>query len=173
MELSNALKELEEEFDDSAENEEELGNYVQLVSFILDDVEYGVDILNVYEIQKMHQIARLPNSSSFIKGIINLRGDVIPVVDVRARFNLTAVEPTEFSRIIVVDTNGKKLGLFVDDVRKVVRIPENNVSPPSDIITGLSDEFIQGIGRLKDRLIVILNMIGIADDSKDTLEGQM
>ncbi|MCL2025364.1 MAG: chemotaxis protein CheW [Leptospirales bacterium] len=142
--------------------EEELTDVIQLVSFALEDVEYGVDILHVYEIQKIHQIAHLPNSPDFIKGILNLRGDVIPVVDLRIRFGLEVAEPTEFSRIIIIETNNKKIGLLVDNVRKVIRVPEANVSPPSDIITDLSEEFIQGIGRLQDSLIIILNITNIA-----------
>jgi purine-binding chemotaxis protein CheW len=169
MELKNLAKDVNEQLETEDEVvEEELGNVIQLVSFVLDDVEFGIDILSVVEIQKMHQIAHLPNSPDFIKGIINLRGNVIPVVDVRLRFSLDPAEPTEFSRIIVIDTNGKKIGLYVDNVRKVVRIPESNVAPPSDLITDISDEFIQGIGRMKEHLIVILKMVGITDDSTKT-----
>ena len=165
MELKETMKNLDESIPDIEGNlpgvEDENINVVQLVNFTLDDVEYGVDILNVHEIQKVHQIAHLPNSPDFIKGILNLRGDVIPVVDLRLRFGLKAAERTELSRIIIIDTNGKKIGLFVDNVRKVIRIPEANVSPPSDLLTDLSEEFIQGIGRLHDRLIIILNITSI------------
>lgn len=176
MELKKVTNNLNESMADNIEDgssiasiaEEELANIVQLVSFVLGDAEYGVNILNVYEIQKVHQIAHLPNSPDFIKGILNLRGDVIPIVDLRIRFGLEESEVTDLSRIIVIDTNGKKIGLLVDNVRKVVRIPEANVSPPSDIITDLSEEFIQGIGRLPDNLIIILNMTSIAGNAEDT-----
>ena len=163
--LNGSMTNIEDNLPDM---EDERINVVQLVSFALDDVEYGVDILNVYEIQKVNQIAHLPNSPDFIKGILNLRGDVIPVVDLRIRFGLKVTEPTEFSRIIIIDTNNKKIGLFVDNVRKVIRIPETNVSPPSDLITDLSEEFIQGIGRLQDHLVIILNIASIttAEESK-------
>ena len=176
MELKEAMNNLNEpvaeiEDDNLQAAEEELVNVVQLVGFVLDDVEYGVDILNVYEIQKVHQIAHLPNSPDYIKGILNLRGDVIPVVDLRIRFGLRTVEATEFSRIIVIDTDGKKIGLFVDNVRKVIRIPEANVSQPSDlIITDLSEEFIRGIGRMQEHLIVILNVTNIAGAAEETKE---
>ena len=172
MELKETANNLDEQMADLERGllaaEEELTDVIQLVSFALDDVEYGVDILNVYEIQKMPQIAHLPNSPDFIKGILNLRGDVIPVVDLRIRFGIEAVEPTDFSRIIIIETENKKIGLFVDNVRKVVRVPLTNVSPPSDIITDLSEEFIDGIGRLQDSLIIILNITNIAaaEDTK-------
>ncbi|HOK01963.1 MAG TPA: chemotaxis protein CheW [Spirochaetota bacterium] len=137
----------------SAENVE-----IQLVSFMLDDVEYGVDILQVHEILRYPEITRLPNTPKFIKGVINLRGNVIPVVDVRIRFGFPKGKITDLTRIIVVETSGKQVGLLVDNVYQVVRIPLANVDPPSELITGVSEDFITGIGRFQDRLIVILNM---------------
>jgi len=131
---------------------------IQLVSFMLDEVEYGVDILKVHEILRYPEITRLPNTPPFIKGVINLRGNVIPVVDVRIRFGFPKGKITDLTRIIVVETSGKQVGLLVDNVYQVVRIPMTNVDPPSELITGVSEDFITGIGRLKDRLIVILNM---------------
>lgn len=134
------------------------GEVIQLVSFMLDEVEYGVDILAVHEILRYPEITRLPNTPRFIKGVINLRGNVIPVVDVRLRFGFPKGRITDLTRIIVVETGGKHVGLLVDNVYQVVRIPVINVDPPSDLIIGVSEEFISGIGRLKDRLIVLLNM---------------
>jgi len=134
------------------------GEVIQLVSFMLDEVEYGVDILRVHEILRFPDMTRLPNTPEFIKGVINLRGNVIPVVDVRIRFGFPRGEITDLTRIIVVETGGKQVGLLVDNVYQVVRIPVANVDPPSELITGVSEDFITGIGRLKDRLIVILNM---------------
>ena len=172
MESKEVVNNLNEPMPDAEDNlsidGEELADVVQLVSFVLEDVEYGVDILNVHEIQKVNQIAHLPNSPDFIKGILNLRGDVIPVIDLRTRFGLEAADVTEFSRIIVAYIDGKKIGLLVDNVRKVVRIPEANVSPPSDLITDLSEEFVQGIGRLEDSLIIILNMTNIVGGAEET-----
>ena len=131
---------------------------IQLVTFLLDDVEYAVNILNVHEILRIPNITRLPNSPDFIKGVINLRGNVIPVVDVRTRFGFPSAEYTDLTRIIVIETEGKQVGLLVDNVYQVVRIPETSVDPPSDLISGVSEDFIKGIGRFEDRLIVILNM---------------
>lgn len=131
---------------------------IQLVSFMLDEVEYGVDILSVHEILRYPEMTRLPNTPKFIKGVINLRGNVLPVVDVRLRFGFPKGSITDLTRIIVVETGGKQVGLLVDNVYQVVRIPVANVDPPSELITGVSEEFVSGIGRLKDRLIVLLNM---------------
>lgn len=153
-------------------NSEELldSEVLQLVSFMLDEVEYGVDILCVHEILRFPDITRLPNTPEFIKGVINLRGNVIPVVDVRIRFGFPTGEITDLTRIIVIETNGKQVGLLVDNVHQVVRIPVVSIDPPSELITGVSEDFISGIGRLKDRLIVILNMsniIFLEDESGD------
>ncbi|HSA15533.1 MAG TPA: chemotaxis protein CheW [Spirochaetota bacterium] len=134
------------------------GDVLQIVSFLLDDVEYGVDILAVHEILRYPDITRLPNTPEFIKGVINLRGNVIPVVDVRLRFGLSTAEVTDLTRIIVIESEGKEVGLLVDNVYQVVRLPETHVDQPSELIEGVSEEFIKGIGRLKDRLIVILNL---------------
>lgn len=140
------------------EDQESLGTIIQLVSFMLDDVEYGTDILAVHEILRMPDITRLPNAPAYIRGVINLRGNVIPVVDVRERFNLSRAKITDLTRIIVVEIGEKLVGLLVDNVHQVVRMPEKNIDPPSDLIEGVSEEFIKGIGRLQDRLIIILNL---------------
>jgi purine-binding chemotaxis protein CheW len=148
----------------SGEDEEEVvseGSIIQLVSFVLEDVEYGVDILAVHEILRFPEITRLPNTPNFIKGVINLRGNVIPVVDVRKRFGFSRARITDLTRIIVIETTDKLTGLMVDNVHQVVRISRNNVDPPSELIEGVSEEYIWGIGRLKDRLIVILNLSNI------------
>ena len=145
--------------DEESFGEEEL---IQLVSFfLLNDIEYGIDILTVHEILTMRDITRLPNVPSFIKGVINLRGNVIPVVDVRERFNFPKGDITDLTRIIVVETNGKLVGLIVDNVHQVVRLPLNNIDSPTGFFQGVSDEFLSGVGRLKDRLIIILNLNNI------------
>jgi len=137
------------------------GRVVQLVSFMLDDVEYGIDILSVHEILRFPEMTRLPNTPPFIKGVINLRGNVIPVVDMRIRFGFPEGSITDLTRIIVVETGGKQVGILVDNVYQVVRLPVASIDPPSELITGISEDFISGIGRLRDRLIVLLNMTQI------------
>ncbi|MCU0846783.1 MAG: chemotaxis protein CheW [Spirochaetes bacterium] len=137
------------------------GRIIQLVSFLLDEVEYGVDILAVHEILRFPDLTRLPNTPEYIKGVINLRGNVIPIVDVRQRFGYKDAQVTDLTRVIVIETTEKLVGLLVDNVYQVVRIPESHIDPPSELIEGVSEEYITGIGRLKDRLIVILNISNI------------
>ena len=173
MDLNELLKKQKDEevTDEIAEIDgEELQsdvNIIQLVSFVLDGVEYGVDILSVHEILRIPDITRLPNTPPFIKGVINLRGNVLPVVDVRKRFGFPKGKITDLTRIIVIETEGKQVGLLVDNVHQVVRIPDTNVDPPSDLLEGVSEDFITGIGRLKDRLIVLLNMNNIIFDEDE------
>jgi purine-binding chemotaxis protein CheW len=161
--------------DASKETEEAAveGNIVQLVSFLLDDVEYGIDILQVHEIIRIPDITRLPNTPPYIKGVINLRGSVIPVVDMRERFSLPQGKITELTRIIVIETIDKLVGLWVDNVYQVVRLPVRSIDPPSELIEGISEEFIKGIGRLHNRLIVILNLDGILFSKTEKTSGQV
>jgi purine-binding chemotaxis protein CheW len=161
MDINKFIKSKESESKEASETAAEEAiesEVIQFVSFMLDDVEYGVDILSVHEILRYPELTRLPNTPNFIKGVINLRGNVLPVVDVRLRFGFPKGNITDLTRIIVVETGGKQVGLLVDNVYQVVRIPVVNVDPPSELMTGVSEEFISGIGRLKDRLIVLLNM---------------
>jgi purine-binding chemotaxis protein CheW len=134
---------------------------LQLVSFKLDEIEYGIDILSVHEILRIPEITRLPNTPEYIKGVINLRGNVIPVVDIRLRFGMQQVALTELSRIIVVEIGEKRVGLLVDNVYQVIRLSRSRIDEPHDLIEGISTEFISGIGRLQDRLIVILRLDNI------------
>jgi len=134
---------------------------IQLVSFKLDKIEYGIDILSVHEILRIPEITRLPNAPEYIKGVINLRGNVIPVVDIRMRFGMPSVPVTELSRIIVVEIGEKLVGLIVDNVYQVIRLSRSRIDEPHELIEGISTEFINGIGRLQDRLIVILRLDNI------------
>jgi len=167
MDISDIISrenEINIDSDHDVENDQDVlsdGTIIQLVSFMIDDVEYAVDILVVHEILRMPEITRLPNCPDFIMGVINLRGNVIPVVDVRTRFGFEVAGATDLSRIIVVETGEKLVGLFVDSVHQVVRITENSIDSASEMIDGISDIFISGIGRYRNRLIIILNLDNI------------
>jgi purine-binding chemotaxis protein CheW len=131
---------------------------VQMVGFSIEDVTYGINILSVHEIQRIPEFTRLPNTPNFILGVINLRGSVIPVVDIRLRFGLPTVSATEQSRIIVIEVNAKIIGLQVDNVSQVIRVNEENIDPPSDLLEGVSDKFISGVARMPEGLMVILSL---------------
>ncbi len=134
------------------------GDLNQLISFIVGEEEYGLDILRVKEVIRIREITRLPQAPSFVKGIINLRGDVIPIIDLRDRFGLEHREYTQTTRVIVVDVDGKLVGMVVDAASQVVRIQADQIEPPPPIVGGLSVEYIKGVGKLEERLVILLNI---------------
>lgn len=159
--MNNELLNIASKTAESVVDEADSLDILQLVSFKLDEIEYGIDILSVHEILRIPEITRLPNTPEYIKGVINLRGNVIPVVDIRLRFGMQQVALTELSRIIVVEIGEKLVGLLVDNVHQVIRLSRLRIDEPHDLIEGISTEFISGIGRLQDRLIVILRLDNI------------
>ncbi len=134
------------------------GELNQLISFIVGQEEYGLDILLVKEVIRIREITRLPKAPRFVKGIINLRGDVIPIIDLRDRFGLEHREYSQTTRVIVVDVEGKLVGMVVDAASQVVRIPGDQIDPPPPIVGGLSAEYIKGVGKLEERLVILLNI---------------
>lgn len=159
--MNNELLNIASKTSESVIDDTDSLDILQLVSFKLDEIEYGIDILSVHEILRIPEITRLPNTPEYIKGVINLRGNVIPVVDIRLRFGMQQVGLTELSRIIVVEIGEKLVGLLVDNVYQVIRLSRSRIDEPHDLIEGISTEFISGIGRLQDRLIVILRLDNI------------
>ena len=131
---------------------------LQLVSFKIGNEEFGVDILKVQEINKMVAVTKVPNSPSFVEGVINLRGKVIPIVDLRTRLGLEKVEQTKDTRIIVVDVDSRIIGFIVDSVSEVLRIPVNITEAPPEIATGVNSEFIKSVGKLDDRLLILIDL---------------
>jgi len=131
---------------------------LQLVSFIIGDEEFGVDILKVQEINRMLEVTRVPNSPPYIEGVINLRGKVIPIIDLRTRFSIPKKECGKDTRIIVIELEGKVVGFIVDAVREVLRIPQSITEPPPHMIAGIDAEYITAIGKLKDRMIILLDL---------------
>lgn len=134
------------------------GELLQLVSFEVGDEEYAVPILSVQEINRMMQITRVPKSPPFVEGVINLRGKIIPVIDLRKRFGLAELENCDDVRIIVVEVAGRVIGFTVDRVNEVLRINPGIVEPPPSMVCGLDTEYVQGVGKLEDRLLILLNL---------------
>ncbi len=130
---------------------------VQVVAFTMGEEEFACDIQVVSEVIKMLKVTPLPQSLEFIEGVINLRGEVIPVIDLRRRFGMEEVERTKESRIIVVEVEGRMVGLIVDSVSEVIRLPEKQIQEaPEQLAKGRSD-LISGVGKVDDRLLIILN----------------
>ena len=131
---------------------------MQLVVFDLASEGYGVDIGAVREIIRLQDITRVPRTPSFVEGVITLRGKVIPVIDLRKRFGLPVSEQNTENRIVVVDIGGQDIGVVVDAVAEVLRISTGSVEPPSSVITGADSEYLLGIAKLEDRLIILLDL---------------
>ncbi|MDW8002892.1 MAG: chemotaxis protein CheW [Deltaproteobacteria bacterium] len=131
---------------------------LQLVTFKIGNEEFGVDILKVQEINKMMNITRIPNAPEYVEGVINLRGKIVPVVDLRKRLNFPQRPYDKNTRIIVVELDGMILGFIVDSVSEVLRIPESTVEPPPAMVSGIESEYVEGIGRIGDRLLILLEL---------------
>lgn len=134
---------------------------LQLVTFRLGKEEFSMDILKVQEIIRHMDLTRVPRTPDFVDGVINLRGRVIPVLDLRKRFGLPEGERTNETRIIVVDVDNRTVGLKVDAVSEVLRLPADTVEPPPSWVTGIESDYIKGVGKLDGRLIILLDVAKI------------
>jgi purine-binding chemotaxis protein CheW len=132
-------------------------NELQLVIFRLAKEEYGLPITKVQEINRLVPITKLPQTPSFMEGIINLRGRIIPIVDLRKRFGVAVKDYDDDNRIIIVEVNGQTVGIIVDAVAEVVRLPQANVEPPPPAFI-LDAEYIHGVGKMDDRLLILLDI---------------
>jgi purine-binding chemotaxis protein CheW len=158
----------------SIDDKNDSNELLQLVSFKIGNEEFGIDILNVQEIIKTVQITKVPNSPEFVEGIINLRGKVIPVMDLRIRLNLERKAQDKDTRIIVVEINSKTVGFIVDEVNEVLRIPKSITEPPPEMVTNINSEYITAVGKLEDRLITLIDLQKVlSTDEKNQLNSSL
>lgn len=147
---------------------------LQLVTFRLGNEEYSMDILKVQEIIRHMDLTRVPRTPDFVDGVINLRGRVIPVLDLRKRFGMPADEKTDETRIIVVDVDNSVVGFKVDAVSEVLRLPADTVEPPPTIVKGAESDYIKGVGKLDNRLLILLDVARILSKSeRDAIGGNL
>lgn len=132
---------------------------------------YGVDINRVREIIRMQEVTHVPDAPAFVEGVMNLRGCVIPVVDLRRRFGLTMSDKTDDSRVVVIDIAGDGIGVIVDAVTEVLRIPESSVAPTSSVITTEDSFYIEGIAKLEERLLILLDVERALSEQVDDPRG--
>ncbi len=143
----------------------------QMVTFSLGAEEFGVNILQVQEINRMVEITQVPQTDRFVKGIINLRGKVIPIIDLRTKFGMEEKEYDNHSRIVVVETGDETVGLVVDSVAEVLRVPAGSLEDAPDLISNhgggtANSDFIKAIVKLDERLLVYLDVGKIVGSSK-------
>lgn len=137
---------------------------LQLVTFSIDGEEFGIEILIVKEIIRFMESTKVPNAPGFVEGVINLRGQIIPVIDLRKRFGLAGAARDQHTRIIVVEIQSLRAGFIVDAVSEVLRIPASTVEPAPPMVAGIDSEFIRGVGKLDDRLLILLDLERLFSD---------
>jgi purine-binding chemotaxis protein CheW len=142
---------------------------LQLVSFTIGSEEFGLDILKVQEIIRTMQITKVPNSPDFVEGVINLRGKVIPIIDLRIKLGMAKKEHGSSTRIVVVEISRKTIGFIVDSVSEVLRIPKNIMEAPPQIVVGVDSKYITAIGKLGDRLLILLDLEEVISVEKDVI----
>jgi purine-binding chemotaxis protein CheW len=130
----------------------------QFVTFTLNNEEYAVDILNVQEINRITEITKVPNAPSYVEGVINLRGKVIPIINLRKKFRFDDKSRDENTRIIIIEIQGITNGLIVDSVSEVLRVPANIIEPAPPMSSDVSGTFIKGIAKMENRLIILLDI---------------
>jgi purine-binding chemotaxis protein CheW len=138
----------------------------QIVSFRLGDEEYGMAINKVREVILVGEITEVPDSPPFVKGLINLRSTVIPIIDLNLRFGFSETLRTEDTRIVVVNFKGKTIGIIVDAVNEVLRITPDQIAPPPPAVVGIDREYIVGLAKLKSRLLILLEIENILSDEE-------
>lgn len=142
----------------------------QLVVFKLDKEEYGVEIMQVQEISPYQKPTKVPNAPSFVDGIINLRGEVIPIVSLKRRFNIPESEITEMTRMIVVNNGSRRTGFVVDDASEVLTIPEEDIEEAPPMIVGADRRYIKGVGKIDSRILIVLDLHKLFTEEE---EGQL
>lgn len=130
----------------------------QYVTFVIGNEYYGVEVLKVQEIIGMTQIVHVPNSAEFMKGVINLRGTVVPVVDMRKRFRMQERDYDMFTVIIIVEVKNRMIGMIVDSVSDVVDMEESSIQDTPHFAAKIETDYIRGMGQVDDKLVIILDI---------------
>jgi len=131
---------------------------LQLVIFRLDETEFGVPIDQVRRLERLKVVTRVPRAPHFLEGVVNIRGDVVPVVNLKKRFGLATTPCDDKSRIVVVALEDQLVGLMVDAVREVLWFPASQIDPPPSMVARIDGAYLTGVGRLADRRIILLNL---------------
>lgn len=155
--LSSSLEE------GGAVQEEQNASTLELLCFKVADEEYAISIMDIKEIIKPREVTEVPRAPEFVRGILSLRGIIIPIFDIRVRLGLDAGEPSGRERVIVVKRQNGFCGVLVDEVVQVVRVPSAGIEPPPAVLDGIDREFVEGIGRVAGRMLILLDMEKVLD----------
>jgi len=144
----------------------------QFVSFVVAGEEFGVNILTVQEIIRPIDITRVPHAPPFVEGVVNLRGRILPVIDLRTRFGFPERAQNDDTRIIVVEIENQVVGFVTDAVREVLRVEESTIEPAPDLAVGIDAHYLRGVAKLEDRLLILLDLESmLSSDEVDALGG--
>ncbi|OGU05573.1 MAG: chemotaxis protein CheW [Geobacteraceae bacterium GWC2_58_44] len=149
----------------SSLKEDQADASVELLCFRVATEEYAISIMDIKEIIKPREVTEVPRVPSFVRGILSLRGNIIPIFDMRVRLGLPGATASERERVVVVKRQGGFCGVLVDEVVQVVRIAEAGIEPPPVVLEGIDRDFVQGIGRVGGRMLILLDMEKVLDVS--------
>lgn len=144
---------------------------VKVIVFQLSDEEYGIPVEYVKSIEKVQHISRVPRTANFVKGVINLRGVVTPIIDLRTRFNLEEQEYTDSTRVIIVTFANMEVGLIVDAANDVIDISSDAIEPPPEVVGSVEVDYIKGVAKVGKRLLILMNLDNVLN-SEDLKENK-
>jgi purine-binding chemotaxis protein CheW len=155
--------------------QKEIVGEVKVIVFRLKDEEYGVEVNQVRSIEKLDHITRVPRTPKFVKGVINLRGVVTPIIDLRSRFGLEEAPYTDATRVIIVAVGELEVGLIVDAANDVIDIPVDAIEPAPEVVGGVEAAYLRGVAKLEKRLLILLNLDKVLNTEEmkqlDSFEG--
>ncbi len=144
----------------------------QFVSFVVAGEEFGINILTVQEIIRPTDLTRVPHAPDFVEGVINLRGRILPVVDLRTRFGFPGRERDDEVRIIVVEIGDRTVGFVADSVREVLRVDVTSIEPAPELAVGIDAGYLRGVAKLDERLLILLDLENLlSDPEEEALQG--
>ncbi|WP_138493956.1 chemotaxis protein CheW [Paenibacillus pinistramenti] len=144
-----------------------MGQELKVIVFKLGTEEYGIDVDKVETIERMLPITRVPKTYSFVKGVVNLRGVVIPVIDLRGRFGLPETENTDQTRIIIVSVEDMQVGFIVDSANDVIDLDTDLIDSPPEVVGGVKAKYLDGVARIsEERLLIMLNLSEVLNKSE-------
>ena len=180
--VEEEVVEIEQDNDADAEAEEDLKTLAeqsleeeQLVTFLLDKEEYGLRIMEVQEINRLEAMTEVPRAPSFIDGVTNLRGNIVPVLNIRTLFGMEARDADDKSRIIIVDLSGNKTGILVDQVKEVMRLSKSNIDKTPAIVSGAGNQFMDGICKLNggERMVTLIDVSQLLSSEEESMFASM
>ena len=130
----------------------------EYLTFILGNEEYGIEILKVQEIRSYEAVTKIANTPDFIKGVINLRGSIVPIIDLRMRFNLSQVEYNEFTVVVILNLGNRTMGIVVDGVSDVLELKNSEISPVPELVSSIDTKYLLGLGTADDRMLILVDI---------------